>query len=389
MFGIAALASALAIAAPLEQADWLKANAVPISAAPAKPPLLPPLLRNARVILLGEIHGLAHGQIADLALLKALQRQAGIRYYLGEFDAAQADAFNRFVETGDRSDMDAVFASWRKRGLQWANQDFRDKLLAIAQWNRTLPPSQRIRFLGADEVQDGPAFCRWLGRRLAKAPATPALSRLSASLGDPATCATSGALAVAATGEAKRLDPVTADGIAALATNAKLSDREGRIEVNTKRHLAAHRGRFYGLWGLYHVVQAEVNGTAPLALRLLRAGIDVRSMAILNLGGEMMIPTQSANGTITFATMGYTVDSAEAALVNGIEPFAANAAGSLTLFTLAGQNSPFRNSDALTRVGGRFGEMQPFKIDPASAPRGIWTDAVLISRGSPPTRPLP
>jgi hypothetical protein len=143
------------------------------------------------------------------------------------------------------------------------------------------------------------------------------------------------------------------------------------------------------LWGLSHVIQAEVNGTAPLALRLLQAGIDVRSIAILNLGGEMMIPQQSADGTIGYATMRYTVDSADAALVNGIEPFRTSAIGDLTLFTLNGPRSPFRKSDALTRVGGRFGELQPFRIDPETSPRGFWTDAVLISQGSPPTKPLP
>lgn len=376
-------------AAPVEQVRWLQEHALVIAPEPeAAPPRIPRSLRDAEVIVLGEVHGLAHGQIVDLVLLKALHAQAGVRNYIGEFDAAQADAFNQLLESGDSARLDSVFRAWRTRGLQWANADFRDKLLAIAAWNASLPERQRIRFLGVDEVQDRPAFCAWLHQRVPVGQQTAALAALRAALGDPARCDSAGALAQAALVDARQLDPVTFDGVAALAVDASTDDREARIAANIARQLGAHRGRFYGLWGLYHVVQAEVNGTAPMALQLVRSGVRVRSIALLNLGGEMMIPMQAPDGGIAYSTMGYTVDSEDAALVNGIEPFAAEAQSALTLFMLGGRGSPFRNSDALTRVGGRYGRMQPFNVDPATAPSGLWSDAVLISRGSPATRPL-
>jgi hypothetical protein len=125
-----------------------------------------------------------------------------------------------------------------------------------------------------------------------------------------------------------------------------------------------------------------------MALQLRRAGVSVRTIAILNLDGVMMVPQQLPDGTIGYGTLPYTVDNAEAALVNGIDLFARASKAPLTLFTLTGRSSPFRASDVLTKVGGRFGEMQRFQIDPATAPTGYWADAVVISRASPATREL-
>lgn len=376
--------AAAAPAQPRDAARWLADRAVPIPEDGGALPRLPVGLAKGRLILLGEVHGLAHGQVADLSLLRTLHRQAGVRNYLGEFDAAQADAFNHYLETGNPQRMDAVFAAWQARGLQWASSDFRQKLVSMGAWNQRLPASARIRFFGADEIQDRPAFCIWLAGRLVKSGASPALANLADALRDPARCDGSELLARAAIPETRALDPVTADAVEALAIEAEHRTRDERIEANARRHLAGQKGRFYGLWGISHVVQAEVNGSAPLALRLARSGVEVRSMAILNLGGQMMIPRQGEDGHIDYGTMPYTVDSAEAALVNGIEPFSAVARGALTLFPLDGPRTPYRGSDALTRVGGRMGEMQPFRIDPATAPKGLWTDGVIISRNSPP-----
>lgn len=378
-----------ALAEPSVQSVWLKANARAFDTGNAAiPARLREQLKEARVILLGEIHGLSHGQDVDLSLLKALHQGAGVRWYLGEFDAAQAAAFNAFLDSGDRAALDRVFTHWRSRGFQWGNEDFRRKIEAIALWNRKLPASRRIRFLGADEIQDQDAFCQWLGARIRLDHAMPALKSLAVALNEPASCGTAARLAGAALGEAVGQDPVTRDAIAALAINAEQSDREARIEANVRRYIGSKRGRLYGLWGLGHVVQAEVNGTEPLALRLLRSGVPVRSLAILNLDGAMMIPVPAADGGITYGTMRYTLNDPSVAVVNGIEVFARLATNPLTLFTLTGSTSPFLNSDALTRVGGEMGKMQPFVIDPATAPRGFWIDAIVLSRGSPATTPL-
>lgn len=370
-------------------ARWLGRHATPVSAAPGSTlPQLAPSIREGQVILLGEVHGLEHGQVADIVLLQALHRQAGVRTYVGEFDAAQADAFNHLLETGQTEPLDRVFQAWRRRGLQWANEEFRAKLLAIAAWNATLPARQRIRFAGVDEIQDRVVFCRWLHARIPARATTTELARLRSALGDQSACAQAGELATAALHGARGLDITTRDGIAALAVHAAHEDREARIAANIERQLEQSRGRMYGLWGLYHTVQARVNGTEPMALQLVKRGVRVRSIAILNLDGQMMIPVDAPEGSTGYGTLPYTVDNEAAALVNGIEVFAGLAREPLTLFTLHARGSPFRGLDILSRVDGAFGRMQPFAIDIASAPSGYWTDAVMISRQSPPTKPL-
>ena len=387
--GLAAFAAVPIGAENLRELAWLKAHAVAWPVDESAPlPALPAPIRNARVVLLGEVHGIAHGQILDFAFLRALHRDAGVRLYLGEFDAAQADAFNEYLSGGGDAAVDAVFERWRSRGAQWASTDFRRKLSLMARWNQALPQRERIRFVGADEIQDLERFCLWLAARLDRVGNAALVRDAIAALRDPARCASAGAAEGTVLAASKGLDPVTRDGLAAWAVNAEHADRDSRIEANVRRHLATHRGAFYGLWGLYHVVQAEVNGAAPLALRLARVGVRVRSAVVLNLAGEMMIPTAGPEDGIVFSAVPYTVDSAEAALVYRIEPFVAAATGPLTLFDLSPRGSPYRGSDALSRVGGRFGDMQPFVIDPATAPRGFWTDAVVISRGSPATQPV-
>lgn len=375
-------------ASSMQYKAWLQSHATILSRDANAPLRFPKELKDTRLILVGEVHGIAHGQQADLVLLKTLHAQAGVRHYVGEFDAAQADAFNQLLDTGDTAAMDAVFAGWRSRGLQWANADFRQKLVSIAEWNRGLRPRDRIRFVGADEIQDRPAYCRWLANRIKIVAVDSELSNFKSVLDDPARCKNAGGLAELALKHASQLDAVTVDGIAAFATDAATSDREEKIAANIHRNMKKLRGRFYGLWGLYHVVKAEVNGTAPMALQLLRKGIALRSIAILNLDGKMMFPAQQPDGKIAFGEIPYSVNDANIVTVNGIEPFAETATSAMTLFTFSGRNSPFQKSDVLTRVGGKLGRMQPFAVDPATAPTGYWVDAVLISRGSPATRPL-
>lgn len=383
--------SGIANAAPTDIDSWLAANRVQLDGQ-VDPYASDPRYQSGRVFLLGEVHGIAHGQEADLVFLKQLHRHNRVRAYVGEFDPVQAEAFNEYLETGDSRRLDSVFAAWRARGLQWANQDFRAKIAAIREWNQTLPRRQRIRFLGADEIQDMPAACAWLASRLPNRHHQPSIVRLGALARDPAKCAKGGALPALARDLADRdlqaLEPAVSNLVAALQIEASDGDREARIAANIRRYLSKTRSNLYGLWGLYHVVQAKVNGTSPMALRLSQDGVAVRTTVMLNLNGAMMIPTQQDDGKITYSAIPYSVDSEDAALIQGIEPFSRASNGKMTMFPLAREGSPFERADSLTRVGGRFGRMQPFSIDIASAPSGFWADWVLISRGSPATKPL-
>jgi hypothetical protein len=349
--------------------------------------------RDGRLFLLGEVHGIADNQKIDLALLKHLHRVAGVRTYMGEFDFAQADVFNRFLDTGDPWEVELVFDLWRNRRLQWANREYRAKLDEIRTWNDSLPMHQRIRFYGADEVQNLMLACRMLrgalvGRGAADSART--LLELVRSLQD---CVEPGRLAAAAhavrANDRRALGEPASSMIEALAVEAREEDREARIAANARRYFADNRSKpAYGMWGLFHVVQAQINGTSPMALLLVRSGVPVRSVESLNLASEMMMPMQSEGG-VTYAAVPYTVDSEDAALIDGIEDVKAAAIAPVTLWRLDRRSSPYLRSSALTKVGGRFGRMQPFEIDAATAPSGIWVQYLILAKGSRATTPWP
>jgi hypothetical protein len=124
---------------------------------------LPQDLRAKKLILLTEAHGSLAPQTLDLSLLKELNRQTGLRYYVAEIDPTEADAFNKFVETGDEQGMREVFDLWTPKE-QWGNRDFEAKIRAIRTYNQSLPPDRRIVFLGLDEVQYFPFAIKWIAR---------------------------------------------------------------------------------------------------------------------------------------------------------------------------------------------------------------------------------
>lgn len=358
---------------------------------------------RTQLILLGEVHGIQHGQRIDLALLKHFHGTSGVRTYVGEFDFAQAESLNRYLQSGDESSLAAVFDGWRKRGLQWANQDLAEKIRQIRAWNLTLPRSRRVSFYGADELQDIELACRLLAENLPTRLNRQAAKDFAATVKDPMRCRIPKALAetarianqdIAARRELTRgRDRIVGPALASLATDDAIAEREERIAANVERLLSSlpHNTAAYGLWGLAHIIQARVNGSAPMAMQIEMAGRPGRvgSILMLNLDAEMMTPMANADGSISYTNLAYTVDSEDAALVNGIEDVKRASGAAVTLFRLDAPGSPFLRGDPLTRVGGRFGRMQPFTVDPSSAgPRGH-VQYLILTRGSKATMPWP
>jgi hypothetical protein len=105
-----------------------------------------------QVFLLGESHGYHVPQALDFAMLKHLNAQAGVRYYLAEVDYCQAYFLNKYLNTGDESFLNTVFEPWINEA-QWGSEEFYAKIKKIYQLNASLPAARRIRFLGVDKIQ--------------------------------------------------------------------------------------------------------------------------------------------------------------------------------------------------------------------------------------------
>lgn len=346
-------AEILADAPDKAKADWLRGHIVAQGKVTGGITFtFPKAFYRNRLILLGESHGVAAPQGLDLELLTHLNQRIGLVDYLAEIDPVQADYFNRYLETGDEALLKRVFDYWTKSGAQWGNRAFEDKVRAIRRLNATLPASRRIRFTGIDSVQDWGLVAEWIagsgGQSAGAFAAKAASDRASAAL--------------AALGD--KPGDVAAELRATLADIAAAQDRETVIFNNYRR--AVQSGKLgnrpaYGLWGLYHVMQAGVNNTQPFAARVaasrLPAAGKTASIALLSLDSAVQIPVPFPDGVKRLRMTNFNIDGPFVMVKGAATLRAASAPATITLFDTGARGSPIAATDfgqITTSVGQSF-----------------------------------
>lgn len=390
---------------------YLKSNAFPVDLDAAVPFTISEHDLGKRLILLGEVHGMTIGQDLDFAMLRMLNAKQGVRNYVGEFDVAQAAAFNAYLASGDETSLRRVFKFWLDEGAQWGNKEFLAKIRRVKELNATLPAEKQIRFIGVDRVQDMPLMAEHLGALLARTPPEtwPGHAKLSAALNAPdaRTLNKASAPLPQAAVEAARTMPANPpegadpavwaalfETVSALSDRALVKGREATIVASLERLArdpALASERFYGFWGQFHVLDAVVSGAKPM-VRLLNEGTspfkdNILSINILNVSSHMMIPAKGLpegmrpkEPSVVFP---YSLDSPLLLNVNGINDLIAASKGRLTLFKLNGAGSPFPGTSRLGEVGGLMGMMQPFTVDgPSAGPNGS-TQYTILAKDSP------
>ncbi len=113
-----------------------------------------------RVFLLGESHAVAGMEALDLAMLRYLHGAAGVRLYLAEIGFAAGEMTNRYLDTADDKLLD--FLTDELRGSPAWSRENHDFLKRLGEWNRGLPPADRIRFVGVDIDHQRPIAWRYL-----------------------------------------------------------------------------------------------------------------------------------------------------------------------------------------------------------------------------------
>lgn len=312
----------------------------------------PKTFYRSRLILLGESHGVAAPQGLDLELLIHLNQRIGLVDYLAEIDPVQADYFNRYLETGDEALLKRVFDYWTKSGAQWGNRAFEDKVRAIRQLNTTLPAARRIRFTGIDSVQDWGLVAEWI--------AGPDDQAIPAFAAKAATDRASAALAALG----NKAGDVATELRATLTEIAAGRDRETVIFNNYAR--AIRSGKLgnrpaYGLWGLYHVMQAGVNKTQPFAARVaashLPAAGKTASIALLSLDSAVQIPVPFPDGVKRLRMTNFNIDGPFVMVKGAATLRAASEPATITLFDTGARGSPIAPTDfgqITTSVGQSF-----------------------------------
>ena len=255
---------------------------------------------TASVFLLGEIHGFADVQSLDDRLFTFLNRKAGVRHYLAEMDSSRSKQLNTFLAgtTADTVLLRQIIKAIARRIPQQSSRELYQKWLRLYTYNQALSPDKKIRVHG--------------------------------------------------------IDTDFSDTLATIS-------RDSAMFLNLKSILAQpslNREKFYGLFGYYHVLQAEIGhkDTYPFAAKLKRSAYlgptAIRSLICLSLESNMYMPaTISDYPSPPNEQLGWFNADGPLALVNGIEDLKSSSqVNSLTLFRLDGAQSPYRTGQRLLGV---------------------------------------
>lgn len=351
-------------------ADYPERGAVPLDLSDGDVGfVLPADTYDARLVMLGEVHGYALPQALDLALLRHLNEKAGVRWYLAEIDPAQAMAFNEYVAGGSGVDARQVFDAWAASTAQWGNREFFGKLTAIREDNAARAPSQQVRFVGIDAPQDI-SFAR----------------RIDAE--------TDGS------GRPDLSDPATAEAVnAALLTDAlaepEASGRYAHMLRNVERLLAmpgARNETFYGLWGHFHTIKTGVEAGLPLAAQLGAEGgpleggvVTITTLCVADCFNMMpsaaMPPPMQAKGGEPYVLVPMSNDAPYLFRVSGLRDVRrAMGDADAVLFPLDGKDSPYVSGRRLVDSPGYLSMMTDLGIEGSAAEA---FDYLIAYRGSP------
>lgn len=364
------------------KAAWLRDNVVisgPIAGGLTFD--LPADFYTSKLILLGESHGVAAPQVLDLELLTHLNARIGLTDYLAEVDPVQGAMLNRYLETGDEAVLDRVFDYWSESGAQWGNAAFEAKVRGIRALNQTLPAERRVRILGIDAIQDWPLFAEWIAANGGTIDVD-ALTTAAADRANPEALATLAQAAVASlsrqTPETVRLSGVLTDLGAKAGREATIFNTYGR---------AVRSGELgdrpaYGLWGVYHVMQAGVNQTRPFAMRVkesdLPAAQAMTSLIVLSLDSAVQIPAPTPQGVQRMRLENFNIDGPYVMVQGAATLRAASLPNQFTIFDPGAAGSPIEGGDFMNIRSS----VQRFEMDEPTAAASTYAQYVGVFRNS-------
>jgi hypothetical protein len=368
-----------------------------------------------QLFLLGESHGSAVPQDLDFVLLQHLNQKTGLRNYIAEIDPSQAFFFNRYLATGQESDLQTVFHGWDGKE-QWGNQNFYDKVRRIRRLNLTLPPAARIRFIGIDRLQNLKIALQHLRAILLQEatrtgtnavldtlrnlsagvpPTEPALAQLAHRL-LPAFRPGSAVPGLSAAGSVQ---------VAQVLRNATYLAgprirRDSVMLLNLQadyERLGLQQEKMYGLWGIYHVLQSEVSNSHPFAALVRTSSLPLRgrvvSLAIFTTDSKVMIPASVVPAAVRppepSVVVGWLNSAGPVVLVPGIRDVlaASPASAPVTLFRLDAPQAPYYRSLRLATVEAPLLGQTLTATHAGAATTDYFQYAILL-RNSPAVKPL-
>lgn len=285
----------------------------------------------SKVILLGESHGLADVQTIDKSLFLHLNQKTGLRYYVAEMDSLRADILNQFLHEmpKDTALLKQVVLAIKQRIPQQSSIELYQKWSDIHDYNQTLPDSLKLSVIGIDT-------------------------------------------------DFNTKSPIP---------------RDSAMILNFK-HIITQRGleneQFYGLFGLFHVLQNGVNSNnfQPFAARLRSNNFGVKSILCMNIDSEAYFPENNQYPTPPNEKIGLLNMDGPIVLAKGINDLKkASEKNTSTLFNISKENSPYRGSSKLITSKSNFINQQIAPYD-KNLSTSDFVQYVILIRNSQALSPL-
>jgi hypothetical protein len=343
---------------PREAVDFLRDHQQVIDLDAEHPDfyLLDKAAQEARVIFLGESHGIATNDDVNFALFTYLHETAGVRTYIAETGYSMGHFLNEYVQTGD---IDLLRKIYRMlEGTTAWNQAQFAFWQRVYAWNQTLPEAERVRVVGLDVEHQYPIGVWYLATLLPESPpenfAEPVtVSRAMFEDGQWDTSACKSAVNAL-------LDAMAAHPDAAMTYLGANFDKvhlvlrslqAGFVFYTTENNHTADVARYhymaetyfalglqdetvYGKWGAEHVYQAQYRGIEHIA-KLLDDEQSPVAGRVLSIASVYVDSTQLYKDDGDYAIGAYDAP----VRIGG--PLRQAAAGDITLFQLTGSTSPF------------------------------------------------
>lgn len=379
---------------------------------------------NSQYIFFGEIHGFAKPQEADIALIKMLNKEASVKYYIAEVDDVKAWMLNNYLSDGDETWLKKVFKSWVRDTAQWGNREYYDKFIKLRDYQKTLPEHLKIKVVGIDQIQDYSLVPEYLDA-IAKDKKTgdykasiDAIINSSAANNEKELKEKAGALLLALSKDDKKAKKAFKDIYPAFKLHIQNLTYTGDHRdsamcsnlMNYTKVYGLENAKMYGFLGMFHCLQARYNADEPFAY-LLKQQLKDKSRITSIIGfyndATIMVPyTAQMKAYIpqAYAEMLYqgfpefaktkkylplpysnNEDNPMMEKISSIEVLEQYSKPKSTeLFKLTGDHSPFNSGKTFAEVKGGMGLTMSNQQDHT-------TDAfqyLVLFRNIPPATPL-
>ncbi|MGL5753838.1 MAG: hypothetical protein ACRCYC_00780 [Paraclostridium sp.] len=105
-------------------------------------------LENKKVILTGEMHGFDKDKILNIKMVRYLQKEIDLKYYLAEMGYSNAYFINKYLKTGDEDILQQAFS--HVKGTAGHNEDNYNFYKQLYEFNKDLDDDDKIKIIGID-----------------------------------------------------------------------------------------------------------------------------------------------------------------------------------------------------------------------------------------------